>query len=367
MSKVKILFVNGGTVDYGGISTFLINYIKYFDFNEFEVHIAVHGDSDGPRASELKKRGCIFHRLPVKSKNYFKWKKELTILLQSLNFDIIHSNADAGNGPILKLAKKKMVPIRISHSHNTQLLTTNKLRILLNNIQKKQILKYATHFYACSKLAGEWLYDDKKFEVINNAIDYDKFKFDKEKRKKIRKEMKIDDDVFVIGHVGRFDYQKNHQFIIDIAKHYDNSVLFLLIGDGHLKNSIEKNVKDNDLHNVLMIGSIDNVSDYYNAMDCFILPSLFEGLSVVSVEAQVNGLPCLFSNTITKECKISDKTKFYGLSDVYSWTNSINNLINDKIQLDRNIYLKETYNAEIQSNKLQNMYFSYIMIKEEKQ
>lgn len=358
MSKIKILFINGGTVDYGGISTFLINYINYFNFNEFEVHIAVHGDNNGSRSQELLNKGCIFHQLPVKSKAYFKWKKEYKNLLRENKFDIVHANADAGNGPLLKIAKEEKVFIRISHSHNTQLLTTNKIRVMLNNIQKKEILKYATHLYACSKLAGEWLYDNNNFEIINNAIDYDKFKFDIEKRNGIRKELKIKDDVFVVGHVGRFDYQKNHRFIVELAKNFDEQVLFLLIGDGHLKEEIINFEKEIGVNNILMIGNKDNVFNYYNAMDCFILPSLFEGLSVVSIESQANGLNCLFSNTITQECKISEKTNFYSIKDNKNWIEEINSLKENK-KNDRNIILNEKYNAKVQSIELQNKYKGY--------
>ena len=229
---------------------------------------------------------------------------------------------------------------------------------MLNNIQKKEILKYATHLYACSKLAGEWLYGNNNFEIINNAIDYDKFKFDIEKRNEIRKELKIKDDVFVVGHVGRFDYQKNHRFIVELAKNFDEQVLFLLIGDGHLKEEIINYEKELGVNNILMIGNKDNVFDYYNAMDCFILPSLFEGLSVVSIESQANGLNCLFSNTVTQECKISKKTNFYSIEDNKNWIEEINSLKENK-KNDRNIILNEKYNAKVQSIELQNKYKGY--------
>ena len=229
---------------------------------------------------------------------------------------------------------------------------------MLNNIQKKEILKYATHLYACSKLAGEWLYGNNNFEIINNAIDYDKFKFDIEKRNEIRKELKIKDDVFVVGHVGRFDYQKNHRFIVELAKNFDEQVLFLLIGDGHLKEEIINFEKEIGVNNILMIGNKDNVFNYYNAMDCFILPSLFEGLSVVSIESQANGLNCLFSNTITQECKISEKTNFYSIEDNKNWIEEINSLKENK-ENDRNIVLNEKYNAKVQSIELQNKYKEY--------
>lgn len=103
-NKIKILFINAGTVDYGGISTFLINYIKYFDFSKFEVHIAVHGFDNGPRAQLLINKGCIFHQLPIKSKSYFQWKQEYNHLLTKYKFDIVYANADAGNGALLKIA-----------------------------------------------------------------------------------------------------------------------------------------------------------------------------------------------------------------------------------------------------------------------
>lgn len=358
MSKIKILFINGGTVDYGGISTFLINYINYFNFDEFEVHIAVHGTNNGPRSQELLNKGCIFHQLPVKSKAYFKWKKAYKNLLRENKFNIVHANADAGNGPLLKIAKEEKVLIRISHSHNTQLLTTNKIRVMLNNIQKKEILKYATHLYACSKLAGEWLYGNHNFEIINNAIDYDKFKFDIEKRNEIRKELKIKNDVFVVGHVGRFDYQKNHRFIVELAKNFDEQVLFLLIGNGHLKEEIINFEKELGVNNILMIGNKDNVFNYYNAMDCFILPSLFEGLGIVGIEAQVNGLPCLLSNAVPQECRISEKTEFFTIEDKNNWIQKIYSL-KENNENNRYSVLNEKYDAKVQSIELQNKYKEY--------
>jgi len=362
LKKIKILFVNGGLMDRGGISSFICNYLKCFDFDKFEVYIAVHGFGIGQRDDELKLMGCHIYNLPIKSKSYFKWKKSLKKLLLDENIDIIHANADAGNGPILKIAKQCGIKVRISHSHNTQLLTSNKIRIILNNIQKKQIIKYATSLFACSKLAGEWLYGSNNFEVINNAIDYDQFKFDENKRIMIRKKLDISNETFVIGHVGRFDYQKNHQFILSLAnKLMDKNILFLLIGDGHLRKQIEKNIEANNLKNVILLGEIENVADYLNAMDCFIMPSLFEGLSVVSIEAQVNGLKCIFSNTITTECYISKYTIFVKIDTTYNWENIIKSYITEGNNYNRNLYMDKNFDLRIQSIKLQNQYCDFLM------
>lgn len=131
-----------------------------------------------------------------------------------------------------------------------------------------------------------------------------------------------------------------------------------MIGDGHLKEEIINFEKELDVNNILMIGNQDNVFNYYNAMDCFILPSLFEGLSIVSIESQANGLNCLFSNTITQECKISEKTNFYSIEDNKNWIEEINSLKENK-KNDRNIILNEKYNAKVQSVELQNKYKGY--------
>ncbi|MBS6939672.1 MAG: glycosyltransferase [Lachnospiraceae bacterium] len=359
MTKIKIMFVNGGLMDRGGISSFICNYLKYFDLEKFEVLIAVHGEGKGQRDEELEIKGYRIINLPIKSKSYTNWKTALRKVLTEENIDIIHANADAGNGPILKIAKKCGIKIRISHSHNTQLLTDSKIRILLNNIQKKQILKYATHLFACSEAAGIWLYGEYPFEVINNAIDYNEFRFDNVKRNEIRERLKIDGNTYVIGHVGRFDFQKNHQFILSVARAMkDQNVIFLLLGDGHLREQIELNISNNKLQNVIILGEVDNVSAYLNAMDCFIMPSLFEGLSVVSIEAQVNGLKCIFSENITKECSISQYTWFLSLTDELEWVKLLGDFINEGLY-DRHVVINKFFDLQIQSESMQEKYITY--------
>lgn len=360
MNKIKILFINGGIMDRGGISSFICNYLKYFNFNIFEVHVAVHGDLVGSRNMDIERLGCKIYYLPIKSKSFIKWTKELTDIMEINQYDIVHSNADAGNGLILKIAKKCNIPVRISHSHNTQFLTKNKIKIILNKYQRKQIKKYATHLFACSELAGKWLYGKYNFEVINNAIDYDLFVFNEMQRKKIRDKLNIDKNTYVIGHVGRFDYQKNHYFILKLAKLLKKeNIIFLLIGEGHLKKEIEREIVRENLNNIILTGEIKNVSEYLNAMDCFILPSLFEGLSVVSIEAQVNGLKCLFSDTITKESCISSKTIFLSINQISLWKEMLLKMKND-IHMNRKIELNDNYNLKVQSNNLQKKYIGFI-------
>lgn len=359
LKKIKVLFINGGLMDRGGISSFICNYLKYFDFEKFDVHIAVHGNGIGQRDDELRKLGCIITNLPVKSNSYIKWKTELKKLFIEEKFDLVHSNADAGNGPILKIAKQCNIKIRISHSHNTQLLTSNQIKILLNNMQRKQIPKYANHLFACSKAAGKWLYGNADFEIINNAIDYTNFKFNKMTRNHVRKELKVANDTFVVGHVGRFDYQKNHKFIISIAESMkEKNIVFLLLGDGHLRHQIEGEIANKNLKNIYLAGEVNNVSDYLNAMDCFIMPSLFEGLSVVSIEAQTNGLKCIFSKNITIECNISKYTNFLAVDNITRWVKMIDTYMKE-VEYDRFIPVNEIYDLKVQSMILQEKYYNF--------
>ena len=157
---VKVLYVNGGLMDRGGISSFMINCFQNIDKDKVKIDFAVHGDREGDRDKEIIYAGSqIFHITP-KSVNYKKCQKELRAVLLKEKYDVVHSQMDAGNAFVLKIAKNQGVPIRISHSHNTEFLTTNKFRLLLGEIQKSQINKYATELWACSHLAGKLLYGD---------------------------------------------------------------------------------------------------------------------------------------------------------------------------------------------------------------
>ena len=219
-------------------------------------------------------------------------------------------------------AKSAKVPVRIVHAHST----TNKQEKKKNLM--KQVLRpfskvFANRYFCCSELAGRWLFGNKiynqgKVYLLNNAIDVEKFKYNEKARKAKRKELNIKDKDLVIGHIGRFVKQKNHEFLIDIFNeiHKQNkNTILLLAGDGPLKEEIQNKVKKIGLEkNVQFLGQRNDANELYQAMDAFVLPSLYEGLPVVGVEAQTAGLPCFFSTDMTKETKVLDSTKFIELS-----------------------------------------------------
>ena len=222
------------------------------------------------------------------------------------------------------------------------------------------IKKLATIFWACSKSAGKWLYGDKiKFDIINNAINVDKFKYNEIIRNNIRKNLKIENK-FVIGHVGRFSEQKNHLYIINIFKEVlekEKNAILLLIGSGNLLEECKRVAKDMNIDkNILFLGEKNNIQDYYQVMDIFILPSLFEGLPIVGIEAQANGLPCIFSNTITNEVKCNKNVEFIGINDneIKTWRDEVLKLK----QSGRNFDLSniKKYDIKQQTIKLEEKY-----------
>lgn len=227
--------------------------------------------------------------------------------------------------------------------------------------------KYATDYFACSELAGRWLFGDKTFEqgkvtIINNAIDLSKFKYDEKIRKEKRKELNINDDTLVVGHIGRFVAQKNHTFLIDVFnelhKKEKNSIL-LLIGQGPLMDEVKQKVETLGIsESVKFLGQRDDVNELYQVFDVFLLPSLYEGLPVVGVEAQATGNLCILSNSMTQETKILDTTKFISLDmKTEEWVSIIlDNYSKFKKHDTTDEITKNNFNIKKETSELENKY-----------
>lgn len=299
-----------------------MNYYRNIDKDKIQFHFLCDEDSTNIPYEEIEKMGGKVIIIPPYQR-LFEYQKELYRIFKENNYKIVHSHISTLSVFPLRIAKKAGVSIRIAHSHSTSNKKEWK-RNLIKNILRPFSKVYANQFFACSELSGRWLFGEKAFKnnkikIINNAIDLEKFKFNKEIRNKIREKLNILEDTVLIGHIGRFVTQKNHEFLIevfnDIYKGRKNSKL-ILIGQGNLKKKIVKKVEELGLKdNVIFTGQINNVSDYYNAMDIFILPSLYEGLPVVGIEAQANGLLCEFSTDMTKETKVLNTTRFISLKE----------------------------------------------------
>ncbi len=358
--KIHIIYINGGIMDLGGISSYMMNYFRYIDHNKFQIDFIVHGDETGVYDEEIEENGSHIYRIPVKSKNYLKNKKELKKIFLENKYAIVHSHLDAGNYHILKIAKQCGIENRIAHSHNTEVLTNNKLKYYVNQFYRRHIHKVANICMACSQLAGGWLFgNDKKYIVIKNAIELKRFTFSEINRKHIRKKHNISDDYILIGHVGRFDKQKNHEFLIRVFSKllvHNSKYRLMLVGDGVLREKTEQQVIKLGIEDkVVFVGYNQNIESYYSAFDIFVLPSLFEGLGIVAIEAQANGIPCILADSVPDEAVVAQNVEKISIDSENQWIEGILKCCMER-QNNYSVLVSAGYDISVEVEKLQNLY-----------
>lgn len=307
----RILYVHGSTMNRGGTEAYMMNYYRQFDRERLQVDFVVHGFGEGAYDAEIEAMGGRIFHVPVRSQDPLGNLRELRKIFSSGDYRIVHAQLDTMNAWVLKVAKYCGIPVRISHSHNTAVQTGNRLKLLVNELARRQIPKVATHLFACSEPAGSWLYGAHPFRVIPNAIDLEKFSFDPEKRRMLRAALELAEDAVVLGHVGRFSRQKNQAFFIPLLKDLlerDSRFRLVLVGDGPDQALFRQQAKSAGVeHAVRIVDACSNVQDYYSVFDVFCLPSLFEGLGIVGLEAQANGLPCIVSDAVPAALNVSGK------------------------------------------------------------
>lgn len=350
--QIRILHVFGG-MDRGGAETMVMNLYRKIDRSKVQFDFIVHTDEECSYDDEIKSLGGKIFRLPrYQGLNHLKyiklWKQ---IFEKNPEYKIIHGHVRSTASIYLKIAKKYGL-VTIAHSHSTA-SRGNVLEKKIKDIMQISIKYYADYMFACSEAAGKWLFGKDvtlkaNYKYFNNAICIEKYRFDNFTRAQMRAELGIQDK-FVIGHVGSFTHPKNHTFLIRIfneIQKYNNEAFLLMVGEGQLKSKIENEIKFLKLQDkVIFTGNIQNVNDYLNIMDVLVFPSIYEGLPVSIIEAQANGLPCVISDTITKEVKITNLVEFISIKkEPLEWVNLINTLkrddtdyINGMIKSDYNI------------------------------
>lgn len=315
--KIRVLQVVPN-MDAGGLESFIMNMYRNIDREKIQFDFLIHYTKKSHFDEEIERLGGKIYRLSFREdNNLIKYIYDLIkFFKEHSEYRIVHGHMLSTAVFYLGIAKIYNVPVRIIHSHNTS--TEKKIKGIIKYFMIKLSKKFSNVWLACSEAAGKFVYGNKSFKIINNAIDIRKFIYNNNTRKKIREELNIEDK-FVIGHIGRFNSQKNHKFLLDIfneiSKKKENAVL-LLIGKGELEKDIKKKIDKLGLNNrVMLLGVRSDVDVLYQAFDVFLLPSLFEGLPVVGIEAQAAGIQTIFSNTITKEVKISELAHFIDLND----------------------------------------------------
>lgn len=360
---IKIAHIVGKWVG-GGVEAVIMNYYRHIDRNKIQFDFICDNDSTDIPYEEIEKLGGKVILIPPYQK-VLKYQKELIKVLKDGKYQIVHSHINTLSVFPLRAAKKAGVPVRVAHSHST----TNKKEWKKNLL--KQVLRpfsktYATDYFACTEHAGRWLfgnkvYDEGKVYLLNNAIDLDKFRYNEEVREAKRKELGIEEDMLVVGHIGRFVEQKNHRFLIDIFnevhKRQENSVL-LLVGQGPLVEEMKEKVKNLNLtDSVKFLGQRSDVNELYQAFDVFLLPSLYEGLGMVLIEAQASGLPCVASTEVPRIAQVTSEFKFVRLNDSeVIWAEEIMKL--GRIRKDNNFEISNNgFNIKEEVSKLQEKYF----------
>ena len=353
----KILIVSTVGLIYDGITSVIIAYLDAMDRSGLEIYIAGTIEVKDAFRKKINDLGCTIVDFPNRKTETGSYAIALTKFIRDNKIKVIHAHGNSGTLVIEMTAAwlggcKK----RIAHSHNTQCSQIKADRLL-----RPLFYLLYTDGLACGKEAGEWLFGNRAHEILPNGRDVEKYKFNSSIRDKFRRKLGIKDEI-VIGHVGGFFEQKNHHFLVEIYREIKilqpNTKLFMF-GDGPTKKYVERLCEDID---VIFAGTTDNISDFLNMMDGMLLPSLFEGIPLVAIEWQINGLPCILSDTVTKDCKLTDSVLFMSLKRSASeWAENIITMIetNDRMTCAKSAYetiSTSSFNIKSNSEKLRELY-----------
>lgn len=299
-----------GNMNNGGVESVLMNYFRAVDRTEVQFDFYIQKTSSFPQREEIERLGGRYYFLPQYSR-VLKYHRELKRLLQEKKYFAVHSHISTMSFFSLFAAFRAGVPVRICHNHSTAYWGEG-IKTLLKYMLRPFAKLLATDYFACGERAGRWMYGNRCFKqgkvhVLPNAVDIERYRFHEDARAALRHEIGIATNTLTVGHVGRFTYAKNHAFLLDIFaalhREHPDSVL-LLVGEGELEAQIRKKIQALGLDDcVLLLGVRDDVNKLYSAMDVLCLPSYYEGMPVVLVEAQASGLPCVVSDRVTDEIK----------------------------------------------------------------
>lgn len=368
---INVLYVVDRLGQRSGITSVVMNYLLNIDSSEIHIDVVVGDESEDKYIKKLKENGNKVYIMPrVTLYNLFsnvKWW--MLFFREHREYGVIHSHFSQIDAYVFIIAKFYGVKKCISHSHSAA-LSDSMLKIIRNYLLCYPIRMLADYWGACSELAGRALYGDKftnssKKILLYNAINASTFVFNADKRKEIREKYNIDKK-FVIGNIGRFYPPKNKMFLLKILKEMikiEPRVCLLNIGDGIEEKEFIDVMHENALQDyVIMTGLVSNPQDYLQAMDVFVLPSLYEGLPVVGVEAQASGLPCVFSDVITREVDLLEGYNLYLSLDtsVDIWAKEILNLRNNKRGDMSKVLLEKGYEINEEKRRLADFYRSIL-------
>lgn len=357
----RILYVVSGAMVRGGTETMIMNYYRNFNKNNLQIDFVCFGSQIGAYEQEIESLGGKIYKLPSKRENLWKNLTGMYKICKEGNYKVIHVHMDAMSFYPLLMAKFANVKVRICHCHSTNHLYKNSLHFFFKEILKVCMPFSATDYFACSKAAGDWLYGKRSYQIIHNAVDLSKFRFNPKISEKIRSEFGFG-KVKILGHVGNFNYPKNQDFLIRLFEDYHKKnpdTILVLVGDGPDRKKLENLVESLNIRKyVRFLGQRDNVCEIIQCFDVFLLTSFFEGLPVVIVEAQAAGIPCVLSDSISKECQVTSFVSFCSLKEsVDVWGEKIDHLAGMEKTCQDQCITDAGYDIKTESRKLEKKYF----------
>lgn len=370
-NKIKIL-QSVNSLGMGGTVIFVMNFYRHIDKEKFQVDFVIYDDSRMDFYEEVTENGSIVYVCHKKYKNKYLnllyQMHQVRRLLKEHHYDVIHTHGNSfielfrGVIPGWMMRNTKV----IAHSHNPGEPQDTYIDKVFRYLCKVFLSRIVDMGCTCSDVAAEGKYTKtfmhlSRYCVINNAINTNNYLYDTKKRFDIRKKLGIAENQFVLGHVGRISYQKNHDFLIDIFQEYFNrnpEARLLLVGDGEDRLTLEDKINEKKLSPfVIFTGQCVSAAEYYQAMDCFVLPSHYEGFPFVLVEAQINGLRCIVSDVITRSVNISGGVVFVSLQNNSAvWAHEIELFGTRRMSNQEVSVVAEQYEISKETKKLENLY-----------
>lgn len=359
---------NIASLHFGGAQTFIMNIYNNIDRAKVQFDFVVMPEERKDLYEVIESMGGHIFVCPrYNGKNHFtycKWWNEF--FSRHPEYHVIHGHVRSTAAIYLNIAKKHGL-ITIAHSHSTS--NGKGITAIVKNILQFPIRNIADYLFACSDKAGIWLYGKKaiykqNYKMIPNGVDLDRFAFNKTMREEMRRKLGINKQTFVVGHIGRFTEPKNHKYLIElfsILKRTNSDCCLLMVGSGELFDDIRTYCEElNIMDSVIMPGSRADTENFYQAMDVFVFPSLWEGLPVSVVEAQASGLNCLISDVITHDVDLTDLIHYIPLDKKDLWLAQI-----EKIQKEHrsaispeNMQKLQSFDSNAVAAQLQTFYIN---------
>ena len=359
---MKRLLCIVGSMNAGGAETFLMKIYRNIDKLKYQMDFCIADKNKNFYEDEIISMGGRIYRITPKSQGFWKNFKDIKTIVKDNKYENVLRVSQHSLSAIelfaAKLGGAKKLAFRSSNSKTG----SGKINTAIHYLFRPFANAMSNIKIAPSKEAARFMFGRKKYFQINNGLDIREFAFSEEKRKKYRNEFNVGDNIKVIGHVGRFNFQKNHKFLIDIFNEYKktnpNSQLWLF-GKGELENEIKEYVASKQLSEYVKFYGVRNDINYiYSAMDCFVFPSLFEGMPNTVIEAQTSGLHCLVSDTVTADCDISNNVTFLAVKDtIQNWSNNITFISNEERKKKTEIVKANRYDILDVTKEIEKLIF----------